>query len=611
MKKILIIICLWFAILKVTAQSYQQQYNQAEQIRLSNANSTETDIENFINQNINTYDFTETINKVNTIKDENGNLLTGSAYDNALLAAKKERLRSAYFEKNPEKLQYYLSSTLQQCVNGGFEDNGGSVNGYSFFHKKISTGWSIYNNDTNDPIIASPSAKATLVDNSIFDPAVTAFNLSRVNTGSYAIRIGNSNYVGGETTFYHVTKMTRTFVVNESSISFAFALVLQDGNNVHPNADRNPYYQVKLIDSNNQTVFIRNVMANAANPLFQQSNGILFTNWACEKISTARYMGQTLRLEIILSDCGQGGHWGYGYFDDFCGFSCDTSAFNPGITLNPLKKECPNFPLPISGNITLPANASFTNVTLEILDASNNIVGTKVITTAPAGVFSTNLDYSDFYPSGPNSNLNFNIRALLNYTISGLPQAPVSVNNTNPPGPDVSFKNCATPCYEEWIFHSNQPILNSINYQASCCITSESIIYPNLNVDFRAGYEINLKPGFYVTGNTTGKFHAYLAPCEENFTSRIQQNTSKISQKDQSNVNNLQEIKISPNPASDFINVDSGKEKIISWELFDISARSVLKGNSSQVNVQSLPKANYILKINTVNKQVTKKVTVK
>ena len=52
MKKILIIICLWFAIFNVTAQSYQQQYNQAEQIRLSNANSTETDIETFINHTI-------------------------------------------------------------------------------------------------------------------------------------------------------------------------------------------------------------------------------------------------------------------------------------------------------------------------------------------------------------------------------------------------------------------------------------------------------------------------------------------------------------------------------------------------------------------------------
>ena len=71
------------------------------------------------------------------------------------------------------------------------------------------------------------------------------------------------------------------------------------------------------------------------------------------------------------------------------------------------------------------------------------------------------------------------------------------------------------------------------------------------------------------------------------------------------------QISIHPNPTSTFINIDSGNEKINSWELFDISGRSVLKGNSTQINVQSLPKANYILKINTANQKVTKKVIVK
>ncbi|GAA4163224.1 hypothetical protein GCM10022217_31940 [Chryseobacterium ginsenosidimutans] len=593
--------------MKITAQSYQQQYTQEEQERLTKVNSTEVAIENFISQNMSTYDFTEVTNNVNKIKDENGQPLAGSAYQSALISAKKARLRDFYFEKNPEKLSLYYASPLQQCVNGGFEDNGGSVNGYNFFYNKISTGWSIFNNNPTTPIAASPSAKATLVDNSVNDPLV---GIPRVNNGTHAIRIGNSNFVGNEQDLFHVTKMTRTFVVNESSISFAFALVLEDGGSTHVSSNTNPYYQVRLFDSSNQPIFTRNVMANPSNPLFQQSNGILYTNWLCENISTARFMGQTVRLEIILSDCGQGGHWGYGYFDDFCGFTCTTPSFNPGITLNPLKKDCPKFPLPVSGNITLPTNASFTNVTLQILDTSNNVVSTKIITTAPAGAFSTNLNYSDFYPSGSNSNLDFNIRALLNYTISALPQTPVVINNTNPPGPDVSFKNCSTPCYEELIFNINQPITNSINYQAYCCITSQSVIYPNLSVDFKAGYEIHLKPGFYVTGQNTGKFHAYIAPCEENnFTSRISQNSSKIQNENKPVIET--DIKISPNPASTYIKIDSADQKLISWELFDISGKNVLKGNSPLVNVQNLPRATYILKINTENKQISKKIIVK
>lgn len=606
MRIIFIITAICFSLIKLSAQSYEQIYNQEEQIRLTKVNNTEVEIESFINQNMSTYDFTQVIINVSKIKDENGQPLTGTAYQASLLAAKKARLRSYYFEKNPEKLQLYYASPLQQCVNGGFEDNGGSVNGYSFFSNKIDTGWTIFDNNPISPISASPSAKATLVDNSVNDPLV---GIPRVNTGTHAIRLGNSNPVGNEIDLYHVTKMTRTFTVNESSISFAFALVLQDGGSTHVNLQKNPYYQVKLFDSSNQPIFTRNVMANSSNPLFQQSNGILYTNWLCENISTARFIGQTVRLEIILSDCGQGGHWGYGYFDDFCGFSCTKPSFNPGITLTPLKKECPVFPLSVSGNITLPTNASFTNVTLQILDTSNNIVSSQIITSAVAGYFSTNLNYFDFYPS-PSSNINFNIKAILNYTIGGLPQAPIIINNTNPPGPDVSFQNCSTPCIEVIHFENTNPITSSQNFQASGSIIAESIIYPNLSVDFKAGSDIYLKPGFYVTGYNTGKFHAYIAPCEENnFTSKNQQSISKIRTENQSTPG-LTDIKVSPNPASSYINIDSGTQKLISWELYDISGRNILNGNSTQINVQSLPKASYILKINIPNKQVAKKVII-
>ncbi|WP_029298054.1 T9SS type A sorting domain-containing protein [Chryseobacterium hispalense] len=610
MKKIIFtLIAFCFFIFKIAAQSYNQIYNQNEQLRLTNASITEDEIQNFISQNLNNYDFTEVINNINKVKDENGQPLKGSDYQATLISAKKARLRDVYFEKNPEKLQFYYASPLQQCVNGGFEDNGGSVNSYNFFYNKISSGWSIFNNNPTTPITASPTAKATLVDNSANDPVV---GIPRVNTGTHAIRLGNQNYIGNEINLYHVTKMTRTFTVNESSISFAFALVFEDGGNDHVSSNTNPYYQVKLFDASNQIVFTRNVMANPSNPLFQKYNKILYTNWLCEKISTSRLLGQTVRLEITLSDCGQGGHWGYGYFDDFCGFDCTIPSFNPGITLNPLKKTCPTFPLPVSGNIALPSNASFTNVTLQILDMSNNVVGTKIITSAPGGVFSTDLNYSDFYPAGPNSNTNFNIRALLNYTVSGLPQTPVSVNNTNPPGPDVSFTNCASLCYEIFNFTANQPITNSMNYQAICCILSESVIYPNLTVDFRAGEYINLKPGFYTTAYNTGNFHAYIARCDENKTTiNFTERGSKTSSTDNISIDDSTEIKISPNPASTYINIDSGKQKIVSWNLYDFSGRNILNGNSNQVNVQSLPKANYILKINTANKQVTKKVSVK
>jgi hypothetical protein len=71
------------------------------------------------------------------------------------------------------------------------------------------------------------------------------------------------------------------------------------------------------------------------------------------------------------------------------------------------------------------------------------------------------------------------------------------------------------------------------------------------------------------------------------------------------------QINIYPNPASTYVNIDSGNEKLISWELLDISGKSILKGTSNKINVQSFPRATYLLKINTANKEVTKKVILK
>lgn len=69
-------------------------------------------------------------------------------------------------------------------------------------------------------------------------------------------------------------------------------------------------------------------------------------------------------------------------------------------------------------------------------------------------------------------------------------------------------------------------------------------------------------------------------------------------------------IKIYPNPATSFFKIDTGKEKLASWELYDMFGRLILKESSSEVNVQKLSKANYILKLNLETRQISKIVSV-
>ncbi|MFY7846202.1 hypothetical protein [Chryseobacterium gambrini] len=96
--KIYIILILCFGLLKTFAQSYEEQYLQEEQLRLNQVQIIENEIQAFINQNINTYDFTEVTNNVNNMKDEDGNSLSGNAYQDALQQAKKQKLRDVFFQ---------------------------------------------------------------------------------------------------------------------------------------------------------------------------------------------------------------------------------------------------------------------------------------------------------------------------------------------------------------------------------------------------------------------------------------------------------------------------------------------------------------------------------
>lgn len=626
--KIYLTLLVVFGLLKTFAQSYEEQYLLEEESRLDQVKIIENEIQTFINQNINSYNFTEVINSVNNMKDEKGISLSGNSYQETLLLAKKQKLRNVYFQQNPEKLKYYYATTLkQQCVNGGFET--GTIAGFSFFTKKFDATnynapfdyqsnplWFPFNNNPITSFTPSPTNLATIVDTSMNDPLLAAngINLSRVKNGRYAIMLNNNNNAQ-----YDVTKMTRQFVVDEPYIGYSFALVLENAGHLNadnPSHSKNPYYQVILRDNsnNNQVVFERRVMANPGNPLFNQlGTSILYTDWSCEYIDTSNLIGHKVTLEIYLADCGEGGHMAYGYFDDFCGNYCGPATFNPNLFLHPLKDQCPKFPIPISGNFTLPSNASLINVTLQVVDNSNNVVSTHIITSAPGGNFLKNLYFDDLYPNGYNANTDFNILAYLSYSINGNQQQSIFTHNTNPPGPDISFKNCPLPCREEWRFENLQPITASENFSAFGSIYSESAIYPNINVEFSAAYEIVLKPaqngtaGFYATSHQSGNFHAYIAPCEQ---SNVKQGKQSKAISENSFIKNSN-IKISPNPASTFVNIDSGNEKITSWELFDISGRRVLTGNSTQVNVQGLPKAAYLLKININNKITTKKVIVK
>jgi hypothetical protein len=179
-----------------------------------------------------------------------------------------------------------------------------------------------------------------------------------------------------------------------------------------------------------------------------------------------------------------------------------------------------------------------------------------------------------------------------------------------------TFENTYYPCIENLTLIS-EPNLN-FTYEIGKKITTQDsyILGSRHNITMQAGETVNLLPGTFIQNGAY--YHAYITPCgkqEEGF-SKFKQNKNQrdmvlnLDVKERKATNNTM-IDIYPNPASMYVNIISSDQKITSWELYDISGKSILKGNSNQVDLQSLPKATYLLNININNKIITKKIIVK
>lgn len=596
--RILLMVFVLFLSGNFHAQITAGEYSQKEALRISKAIETETEIQEYIAENIGTYDFTNVINEVSNDQDENGNPLSGETYQQALSLAKKQKLRNNYFSLFPDKLSFYYAEVLkQQCVNGGFEN--ANTAGFSFFSQNYNnSSWNWLTNYPTTPITPGPinsiNSRANLVDISANDPIFSG--LPRVNSGSSAIKLNFAD-TGTRT----ATRMSRVFTIDENFISFNYALILQDvrdGGHVN-NPNRAPYYTVTLRRLNGSIVYNFSITGDNFSQ-FPLSTGpnFLSTGWRCHFINTAAWLGETLQMDIVLSNCGNSGHFVYGYFDNFCGFDNLCSPPTPFINLNPISNEnCPGFPLDVTGNFSVPGGATINSFQLEILENNNltNVVNTinNPVITGSSFVFSLS-DFS-FYPSGTNSILDFKFRVTISFTSGGNVSTLSYLDGSG--NPDVSFLNCSTPCFE--VLYLDDPVTNSQLFQVSDAIIASSVLYPDLTVEFRAQNFINLEPGFWVTGESVGDFLAHVAPCDysTNNTSAGLNKSKKSENLKTAMV--ASSISIAPNPVSEILHIKS-KEKILSVSIYDMSGRRFKTAlSTNKVDVRALPVGTYLINVET------------
>ncbi|WP_309642649.1 T9SS type A sorting domain-containing protein [Flavobacterium sp.] len=441
-------------------QTADEIYLQQEDSRITNANTTEQLIATFIANNLNSYSLTQSKqNEVtNPVIEGVTQTLTGQQLQDAITEAKKIELRKLYFQQNPSALDYYTANAITlsvtPCINNNFVNG---FQGFSFSSQRYPANWLQYANIPNVPVLPTAGGIVELVSDG-FDPRTnnvlrTVFPTTALN--SKAIRLNN-----GTDGNYDVSALRRRFVVNSATISFNFALVLQNGHQGQPNTQS--YFQYRLLDntvtttSPNYVLVDNHIVCDILDPRFHQGTGVgamqaLYTDWNCQVINTSQYQGKDVTLEILVSDCGGGAHWGYAYLDNFCNLNaCTTSSFGD-INLNPVNVNCPTFPLNVSGTFTTPAGSVLTSITLSILDVNNNVVGTLTNPTITGSnyTFPVNLNNFGFGSGTPAGSFRFRATAVFT-TTTGIPY---TVNATLSTTPNVSFTNCI----------SGSIVLNSVN----------------------------------------------------------------------------------------------------------------------------------------------------
>lgn len=464
----ILLITIWLSLHSASAQNTIQEYISMEETRVSKVDSIMLLVENYILNNLTTYNLTQLeindiTNDLSNIHDGRTNPIVGNELDSILQNIKKYKLYNNYFSQNPNDTIFFKPTEIpshlrQACINGGFELG---LVGYTFRESHITptshfdnsecqTNDNLDNSFTPSNVLNNFTSMATLVSPGN-EPYLQNLNITidRVLTGNRAIKLNPSATVPNNQTGNRVS-MSRSFNINENLIEFSFLYyghtTAANSNNSH--AD--PFFRYRLIDDTGTVLSSNcysvrnddcrfNVVADPTlgNPVNDQ---ISYTpNWICERIDTSQWLGQNVTLEFFVSDCQYRGHFSTVYIDNICGVSC-TPTFGD-ISIDPININCPNSNFNVCGNFDLPEGTSLTSLSLTIIDDNNNIFNTLSNPSIIGNNYCFNIDPSIFGTS-PIGNYSFTI------TLDNSSNC-IEFDQLTIDGGLVSFNNCANPCSDD------------------------------------------------------------------------------------------------------------------------------------------------------------------
>jgi len=403
-------------------QETQKDYNE----RMNLIQAEELKIKKFITENIN-YPIPASIQQkieegLDFIDDHGDHApeISNIDRDQRLLLAKQYYWRLQYFQQHPDTQKKVYSSTrlaAGSCDNGDFELGNftnytgesawASGNGYRYGDCAILTLDPLY---LISPIVFSPDPLTApehffITTSPGTDPNV---GINVVNSGNHAARINSwLDEPGYSNPQFGVNKLIKQVVLSSSNedIFFNYAVVLEDPGTTHD--DQKPTFVARIMDADGNECDRLCNSAYSSDP-FLDSNAtgtIRFKDWECAVLSACGNIGDTVTLEFIATDCGQGAHWGYAYIDDICD-TCvlieDTCNYHGDVELDPID-TCSTLPLDVCGSFNFAvincAVATVNDIRLTILQGGVPVtVGIPTYTLSGTD-FCFTLD-SSFFPLG-------------------------------------------------------------------------------------------------------------------------------------------------------------------------------------------------------------------
>lgn len=434
--------------------SQTEDYIKTEKERIKKAQEIEHKIESFIYQNLQKFSLTpdkeELIRKM-VIEESraHGHEVFDGAIEAELLESKKEELRKLYLKNNPEaeitlKATPIPLSVPADCINGDFEDG---LAGYTFTRWRPTDNFYIVdcnvNTSTTDYDAFTPTGTnnftqegATLVTPG-FDPTLASHGIQMptVNNGNFALKLNRSS--GSR----DITTASRQIIPSDNIVAFSFSLII---GNPHPTTpDVQPFFTARIYNGNGDIISNNPICikADANNSIFEPQVGsgqaaILYTGWICDRLTIpSEYVGQPLRLEFVMTDCGLGAHFGTVYLDDICGTTCDNPPFG-SIQLNDQGYNCPTDSFDVCGTLTDPEGSVLSSVVLNILDENGSIFTSVTNPTMNGSAFCFEVDPAVFNNTGE-----YTFQVIATYTIGTFVYTLSATGATE--ATDLSFSNGA------------------------------------------------------------------------------------------------------------------------------------------------------------------------